>query len=85
MDLDNNYRIVYDESNVILQFHEIRTRYPKDGDPVEYEFTEDTFHPNLEWALKSFVKKAVKYSASIDEVLVRLSELNKLISNLKLK
>jgi len=75
MELNNNYRIVYDTNNVILQYHEKRVREKKDGSKEEYEFTDDYFYPTLKQAMKSFVNKSLKGANSIYELVKRIEKL----------
>ena len=75
MILDKNYRVIYDEYNVILQYHRIRTKNKKDGTKEKYEYTKESFFPSIEMCLNSYIDKNIKHSKSIDEVLKRLDEL----------
>lgn len=71
MNLSENYRVVYDPNNVILQFFE--TRFRKDG-KTPYEYQEDTYYPNVKTALMSFLQKSIKGSKSIEDCLNRIKE-----------
>ena len=75
MNLSEKYRIVKDDSVIILQFFEERTRVKKSGLKEEYEFTENYYYPNLGTALKAYVGKEISECSEVSEVLVRLHEL----------
>lgn len=81
--LSEKYRIIEDANNTVLQFFEIRTRKKKDGTDEQYEFVDDFFYPDLKSALISFIQKEIKYSANIDEVLSRISAIEKTINHLQ--
>lgn len=82
MYLNKNHRLVYDQHNVILQFHETREREKKNGTRETYEFTEDKYYPNVKTALKSFVNSELKGLDTIDEVLKRVEQLETTINKL---
>jgi methionine salvage enolase-phosphatase E1 len=82
MRLSKNYRIVNEESNTILQFHEDRVKTKKDGTQEPYEFVDNYFYPNLKSALKAYVNKAVGDCKQVKEVLKKISELEDQITNL---
>lgn len=85
MDLDENYRILYDETNVILQFHELRIKGEKAKNKGEqFEFTQDYFYPNIKSALKSYINKSLKGSNSILDLVCRIEDLENRVSNIKL-
>lgn len=81
MELSKNYRIVKDENNVILQFHEYRTREKGKLKGELYEFTDDYYYPNLKTALKSYVNKTLSFCSDIEEVLLKISELEDKLIN----
>jgi hypothetical protein len=87
--LDDNYRILYDENNVILQHHEIKIRTKLTGEKVDHEFTENYYYPNIKMCLKSYCNKSLKYSLSITEILDRIKKLeikiDKVLSYEKIK
>jgi len=83
MELDNNYRIVYDENNVILQFFEQRAKKQKDGSLVDFEFTENFYYPNMKTALNAFLSKSLHGSISVEAVLQEIRRVESIISNLK--
>jgi len=81
MELSNKYRIMKDDNNVILQFHEYRTREKGKSKGELYEFTDNSYYPNLKTALKSYVNKTLSSCNDIEKVLLKISELeNKLIN-----
>ena len=82
MNLSEKYRIVKDDSVIILQFFEKRTRVKKSGLKEEYEFTDNYYYPNLGTALKAYVGKEIAECSEVSDILVRLDELeSKLINN----
>tara|TARA_R110000851_G_scaffold291462_5_gene445839 strand:- start:2146 stop:2397 length:252 start_codon:yes stop_codon:yes gene_type:complete len=81
MELDENYRILHEENNVILQFYENRIRTKKDNSNEEYEFTQNYYHPTLKSALKSYLNKSIA-KPSISEVINKIEEVEKLILKL---
>ena len=82
MNLDNNYRIVYDENNVILQFFDQREKKTKDGN-VDFEFTENFYYPNMKTALTAFLMKSLHGSGSVEAVLQEIRRVESIISKLK--
>ena len=82
MNLDNNYRIVYDENNVILQFFEQLEKKQKDGN-VDFEFTENFYYPNMKTALTAFLMKSLHGSGSVEAVLQEIRRVESIISKLK--
>ena len=98
MNLDSNYRIVYDENNVILQFFEQREKQTvskiidkETGKKKQvltpsgefYEFTENFYYPNLKTALTAFLMKSLHGSETIENVLNQISRVELIISRLK--
>lgn len=83
MKLSENYRIINDESNVILQFFEMREKQKKDGTVQTYEFTDSFYYPTLKGALNAFLNKNIKGSKSVNEVLNRISEVESIINKIK--
>lgn len=80
MNLGSNYRVIYDDNNVTLQFYEQRTRTKKSGLKESYEFTENFYYPTLKHALKSYLNKSLVGSESIDVVLQKISKVEDSIS-----
>lgn len=74
MELSKNYRLSYDEKNVILQFFEPRIRTKKDGSEEPFEYVHDTYHGTIKNALKAFVQKSIRGSESVEEILARIAE-----------
>ena len=98
MDLDNNYRIVYDENNVILQFFEQREKMiikrvvDKETDKPKrlsipsgefYEHTENFYYPNMKTALTAFLMKSLRGSETIENVLNQIARVELIILRLK--
>jgi methionine salvage enolase-phosphatase E1 len=82
MKLASNYRIVKEENNTILQFHEDRVKIKKDGTKEPYEFVDSFFYPNLKSALKAYVNKAVGDCKEVKEVLKKIEQLENKIDKL---
>ena len=89
MELNKNYRIVYDENNCVLQFFEQRESFKKgdtkriQGSGETKEHTEDYYYPNLKTALVGFLQKCTWEIESAEEVLKELNRVELLIKNLK--
>lgn len=80
MNLNKNYRIVYDSENVILQFFEPREiKVQKVGTGEYKEFTENFYYPNLKTALVGFINKCTWGLETAQEVLNELNKLELLI------
>lgn len=77
--LNENYRIIYDESNVILQFFEMREKQKKDNTIEIYEFTDNYYYPTLKGALNAFLNKYLEGSKSVEEVMSKISDVEKII------
>ena len=84
MKLSNNYRIIAEENNTVLQFYKDKIKVKKDGTKISYEFTENYYYPNLKTALKSFVNKYIGESKEVSEVLLRLNKLELQINKLEI-
>tara|TARA_B110000879_G_scaffold198905_1_gene271157 strand:+ start:64 stop:318 length:255 start_codon:yes stop_codon:yes gene_type:complete len=80
MKLDDNYLLVYDESNVVLRYEENRIRIKKDGTKEPYLFNEDRYYPNVKTALKAYLNISLKGSKSIEDVIRRIEKAEKIIS-----
>lgn len=85
MELGHQYRIVFDENNVILQFYESRERKKKDGKTEDYVYEENTYHLTLKGALTAYMNKVVKRSETAEEVLKKLCEVEAKIDALHLE
>lgn len=84
MQLNENYRIVYDSDNTILQFFEQREiKVNKVGTGEFKEFTENFYYPNLKTALNGFLTKCTWGIETAKEVLSKLNELEALIKTIK--
>jgi hypothetical protein len=75
MVLSNEYRIVNEENNTILQFYETRVKNKKDGTKEDFVFTQDYYYPNLKTALKAYVNKSISDCTSLKHVLSKLHKL----------
>ena len=82
MELDDKYRVVYDENNVVLQFYEKRVKTKKSGDKETYEFTDNFYYPNIKSALKAYLNKSIKGSESVKVVLERINLVENRINQL---
>jgi len=90
MELNKNYRIVYDSDNTILQFFEQREKTVKNETTKKYvgtgefkEFTENFYYPNLKTALSGFLNKCTWDSQTAEEVLAELKKIELLINKIK--
>lgn len=82
MEISETYRLLFDENNVTLQFHEIREKKKKDGSIEKYEFQDNTYHNNVKTALKSFLNKEIKGSKDIVEMVGRIERVEELINQI---
>lgn len=87
MQLNNNYRIVYDSNNTILQFFEKREKQIKEKGKLVptgefFEFTEDYYYPNLKTALNGFLNKCTVGLETAQEVLDEIKKVELLITKL---
>ena len=81
MKLDDNYLLVYDESNVVLRYEENRIRIKKDMTKEPYLFNEDRYYPNVKTALKAYLNISLKGSKSIEDVISRIEKAEKMIKH----
>ena len=79
MKLDDNYLLVYDESNVVLRYEENRIRIKKDKTKEPYLFNEDRYYPNVKTALKAYLNLSLKGSKSIEDVIDRINKVEQTI------
>jgi hypothetical protein len=87
MEINRNYRIVYDSNNTILQFFEQREKQIKEKGKLVptgqfFEFTEDYYYPNLKTALNGFLNKCTWGLESAEKVLNEIKKCELLISKL---
>ena len=85
MKLDDNYLLVYDESNVVLRYEENRVRIKKDMTKEPYLFNEDRYYPTVKSALKAYLNISLKGSKSIEDVIDRIRRAEKMISTLEVQ
>ena len=90
MELNANYRIIYDSDNTILQFFEMREINVKDETTKKYvgtgefkEATENFYYPNLKTALSGFLNKCTWGLQTAEEVITELKKLETLINTIK--
>lgn len=79
MKMSENYRILFDENNVILQYFDIREKNKKDGSVEEYEYQQNTFYPTVKTALLAFLSKSLHGSASVEDLISRIERVEKII------
>ena len=89
MELNENYRIIYDAENTILQFFEQREVKVKDestkkliGTGEFKEFTENFYYPNLKTALIGFMHKCTWGLNIAQQVLDKLNQIETKINTL---
>ena len=75
MQLSENYRLVFETDNVVLQYFETRERTKKDGTKEMYEFQQNTYHNTVPNALRAYLHKSLVGSKSIEECLDRIKSL----------
>jgi len=87
MDINKNWRLVYDDTNVTLQFHEERTRAKTDGTTEQYEFLDPHYFPDVKSALQGFLKRNLKYAIDVPDLINRIeqseADIKKLCKNIK--
>lgn len=87
MKLNDNYRIVYDSENTILQFFEQRESFKKDDKLKQFgemkEFVDNYYCPNLKTALTIFLSKCTWGMETPKEILSELNRLESLIKQIK--
>lgn len=79
MKLNDNYRIVYDSNNTILQYFEQRESKKTNE---FYEFTEDYYYPNLKTALNGFLNKCTWGLETAEQVLNEIKNVEQLITKM---
>ena len=82
MKIDDNYRIVNDENNVVLQYHEDRIKTKLDGSKETYEFTDNYYYPSLKYALRGYINKSLKYNETLVNVLEEIKRVEDKIDKL---
>ena len=81
MKLDDNYLLVYDESNVVLRYEEKRIRIKKNETKEPYLFNEDRYYPNVKTALKAYLNISLKGSTSVEDIINRIEKAEKMIKH----
>lgn len=84
MQLSHNYRLVFDENNVTLQYFEMREKNKKDGTKEMYEYQSNTYHGSVKQALKAFLALEIKGSESVADCFARIESAEKKIDQLQL-
>lgn len=87
MKLNDNYRIVYDSNNTILQYFEQREKQIKEKSRLIstgefYEFTEDYYYPNLKTALNGFLNKCTWGLETAEQILDEINKVEQLINKI---
>jgi hypothetical protein len=87
MEINSNYRIVYDSNNTILQYFEQREKQIKEKGKLVptgefFEFTEDYYYPNLKTALNGFLNKCTWDLKTAEQVLNEIKKVELLITKL---
>jgi len=88
MELNKNYRIIYDSENTILQFYENKEIFKKEdklkikGTGEIKEFTENYYYPNLKSALKGFLNKCNWNIKTAEQILKKLNEIEQIINKI---
>ena len=83
IELSKNYRIVFDQNNVILE-KLVRIGTPKNRKTANprQEWKELTYHSTLKSALKNYTDLELKNSDSLEDLVCRLVALEKQINEL---
>lgn len=79
MNLNENWSIRFDENNTILVFK--TERLNKKGELVEVK--DDFYYPSIKTALTGFLNKTIEGVETAKELLVRIEQVEKIISNIK--
>ena len=80
MNLNENYRIVFDSENCILQYFDLREKKIKDTGKTEpFEFTENFYYPNLKTALNGFLHKQLWSNGNAEEILSEIKRVEEII------
>jgi hypothetical protein len=89
MELNKNYRIVYDSENTILQFFEQREKMVRDDENKRYvgtgtfrEYCESYYYPSLKTALNGFLIKCTWGLETAKEVLNKLNDAELIINKI---
>ena len=82
MNISENYRLVFDEYNVTLQFFEQKIKTKKDGTKEPYEYQENSYHKTVKQALNAFLQKSLISSKSVEEILQRIAEVENKIQQM---
>tara|TARA_R110000782_G_scaffold9904_1_gene31400 strand:- start:226 stop:483 length:258 start_codon:yes stop_codon:yes gene_type:complete len=85
MILSENYRIISEENNTVLQYFKDKIKTKKNGDQEPYVFVENYYYPNLKTALQSYVNKSISECREVSSVLLKLNKLEKEIKLLLTK
>lgn len=92
MELNEKYRIIFENKYVVLQFFEIREKQKLNPETRKYEgtgefkeFTENFYFNNLEMALKAFVRKNLEGLKTANTILKKLEDLDNLIKTIKVE
>jgi hypothetical protein len=81
MRIDDNYRINTDGAGTILIFEETRQR-EKDGNEVDFLFTDQWFYLNIEQCLRKYLDLRIEQCSDVSEILAKIEETREFITNL---
>ena len=84
MKISDNYRLVFDENNVTLQYFEMREKTKRDGTKELYEYQSNTFHGSVKQALKAVLKQSINGSESVKELISRIEAVENKIDSLQI-
>lgn len=79
--LDENYLIETDSYNWTLRFESVRMEL-KDGKEKQIKSKDEWHYPNIKLCLKKYLDESLKDCPSIEDVLIRIGELEKKIDKL---
>lgn len=83
--LGNGYSIKTDSTGVTLHFEEMRKKDNKEKtEKVDYLFTDDFYLLNVKQALNYYLQLQLKDCESIEELMIRMGEVEVVIKNLKM-
>lgn len=82
MNIAPDYRIIFDENNVILQYFDQREKSKKDGSVEMYEYQQNTFYPTVKTALIAFLNKTQRNCKTVEGLIERIEYVESLINKI---
>lgn len=82
MKIAPDYRIVFDENNVILQYFDEREKSKKDGSVEMHEYQQNTFYPTVKTALIAFLNKTQRNCRTVEELIEKIEYVENLINQI---